>query len=283
MYLRAGQEVRVSDLLGGIVTASANDASVVLAAAVAGDVAGFTGLMNERARELGLKDSHFGTANGWPDGGRTVVSARDLVVLSTALIERHPELYRRYFGHSAFEWGGAVLRNRNPLYGATAGADGVKTGHTNEAGYNFVGTAERGGRRVLMVLGGASSEASRRDESRAFVEWAFAAWDAKPLFRTGDQVGQVKVQGGASRTVALAAPRALFATMPKGEHPPYQLAIRYAGPLVAPLKKGQPAGSLVVRMEGASPVELPLVVAADVAAANPVQRLRNGLMDLVGL
>jgi len=283
MYLKAGEDVRVGDLLRGIVTASANDACVVLAQAVAGDVPGFTRLMNAKARELGLKGSHFGTPNGWPDGGRTYVSASDLVVLSAALIERHPVLYRRYFGQAAMDWNGVSLRNHNPLYCATAGADGVKTGHTNEAGYNFVGTAERDGRRVLMVIGGSPSEALRRDESRAFIEWAFAAWEGRRLFGKGDIVGKARVQGGASRSVPLAAPRALFVSMPKGTKQHYDLAIRYAGPIAAPLREGQQVGQLVVRMDGAPPVLLPLVAGANVAAANAPQRLWNGLMDLAGL
>lgn len=283
MHLRAGEEVTVADLLHGIVTASANDASVVLAEAIAGSVPAFTEQMNSKARELGLLQSRFATPSGWPDGGRTVVSAADLATLSVALIERHPGLYRRYFGHPAMEWRGVTLTNRNPLYGVTTGADGVKTGHTNEAGYNFVGSVERDGRRVVMVLGGLPSEAMRRDEARAFIEWAFAEWETHRLFSSGAAVGSARVQGGTERTLAVMAPRGLFLTLPKGERPVYSLAMRYSGPLSAPLVRGQRVGSLVVRAEGAEPVELPLVAAADVPAGGPLHRLRDGLFGLVGL
>lgn len=283
MFLQNGTEVTVADLLRGIVTVSANDACVVLAEGASGSVANFTALMNAKARELGMRDSHFNTPNGWPDEGQTYVSAADLATLSTALITRHPDLYARYFGHPEMTWNGITQRNRNPLYGAVEGADGVKTGHTNEAGYGFVGSAVRHGRRVVMVVAGYDRPQDRRDQSRAFVEWAFSAWQGQRLFEAGDKVATAQVQGGEARTVALAAPRPLFVTLPNGAKPVYSLTVRYKGPLQAPIAKGQQVGTLVVTMQGEQPVKLPLVAGSQVAVGGLAARIWFGLLGLLGL
>lgn len=283
MFLANGVDVAVDDLLRGIVTVSANDACVVLAEGASGSVPAFTALMNAKARELGMRDSYFNTPNGWPDEGQTYVSAADLVTLSTALITRHPALYQHYFGHAAMSWNGIDQENHNPLYGVTAGADGIKTGFTNEAGYGFVGSAVRGGRRVLMVVAGYDRAPVRRDESRAFVEWGFSAWEGRRLFARDAEVGSAQVQGGTDRAVPLTAPQDLFVTLPKGENPAYSLTMRYRGPFKAPIAKGQRLGSLIVTMQGAPDIELPLVAGADVPVGGFLDRLGNGLLGLVGL
>ena len=169
MYLRGGESVSVDMLLHGIATASANDASIVLAEGFAGDVRTWTGLMNAQARRLGMEDSHFNTPNGWPDGGKTYVSAADLVKLARALITRHPALYRRYFGQKRMEWHHVTLQSHDPTVGVVAGADGIKTGYTREAGYNFLGSAERRGRRLVMVIGGFLTFGLDRREQRIVV------------------------------------------------------------------------------------------------------------------
>lgn len=283
MFLNEGQQVSVAELLEGIVTVSANDACVVLAEGVAGSVPAFTAMMNAEARRLGMRDSHYNTPNGWPDEGQTYVSAADLATLSTAMITRHPDLYRRFYGHARMSWNGIDQPNHNPLYGTTPGADGVKTGFTNEAGYGFVGSAERNGRRLMMVVGGFDRPNERARQSRAFIEWGFNAWQAMPLFAGGDRVAEALVQGGAAHTVGLVAPRALFATSPKGAVPKVELAVRYKGPLRAPIAKGETVATLVVRTAGEPPRELPLVAAEAVARGSAADRLRDGLMELVGL
>ena len=144
MFLADGSDTSVAELLDGIVTVSANDGCIVLAEGVAGSVAGFTAMMNAEAKKLGLKDTHYNTPNGWMDDGQTYVSAADLATLSTALITRHPDLYARFYGHERLAFRGIEQPNHNPLYGHVEGADGVKTGFTNEAGYGLVGSAIRG-------------------------------------------------------------------------------------------------------------------------------------------
>ena len=283
MFLQAGSQVTVQDLLRGIVTVSANDACVVLATGIAGSVPRFTEMMNAKARELGLRNSRFGTPNGWPDEGGTYVSAADLAVLGSALIDRHPDLYGRFFGHSEMTWDGRTQRNHNPLYGFVAGADGIKTGFTNEAGYGFVGSAMRHGRRVTMVVAGYDHGRERDEQARGFMEWAFSAWEQRKLFAAGQEITDVRVQGGDTHSVALAAPRDLFVTLPKGGNADYSLAVRYFGPLRAPISKGQRAGALVVSMPGEQPIELPLVATEAVARGGPFDRLLSGLAGLVGL
>lgn len=283
MFLPAEAQPTVAELIEGIVTVSANDACVVLAEGATGSVEGFTTLMNEAAAKLGMRDSHFNTPNGWMDEGQTYVSAADLATLSSALMTRFPELYRRFYGHAEMTWGGITQPNHNPLYGFVAGADGVKTGFTNEAGYGFVGSAQRNGRRLVMVLGGYDRPIDRTSQSRAFIEWGFAAWDFSRIFAKGTQVGTAIVQGGEAREVPLVAPHDLGVTVPRGARPNYTVSIRYKGPLKAPIRKGETVASLLVRVPGEPVHVLPLAAGVEVARGGVMARLRDGTMGLVGL
>src|SRR5215212_5822133 len=161
MFLSVNEQVSVENLLHGIVTLSGNDASVVLAECIAGTEQAFAGQMNALAAKLGLNNSHFGNSNGWPDEGRTYVTARDLATLARSTIERHPQLYRKFYSQANFTWGKTLgsgqditQQNRNPILGKVPGADGLKTGHTDEAGYGFTESAEQNGRRLVEVLAG---------------------------------------------------------------------------------------------------------------------------------
>ncbi|WP_232280907.1 D-alanyl-D-alanine carboxypeptidase family protein [Novosphingobium nitrogenifigens] len=282
MFLGNNSSTSVADLLEGIVTVSANDACVVLAEGIAGSVPGFTAMMNAEAKKIGMRDSHYNTPNGWMDQGETYVSAADLVALSTALITRHPDLYKRFYGHDHATFNGIAQENHNPLYGHTPGADGVKTGFTGEAGYGFVGSVERGGRRVIMVVAGYGRPNDRADQSRTFVEWAFSAWDSRPILTAGAKVGQAVVQGGSTRQVGLVTPRAYALAVPHGEAPRYTLSIRYKAPLTAPIVKGQEVASLIVRAPGQPIERLPLVTADGVAAGGAMDRLRDGFLAMTG-
>ena len=281
MFLGLNSSTSVADLLEGIVTVSANDACVVLAEGIAGSVPGFTAMMNAKARELGLHDSHFNTPNGWMDQGQTYVSAADLATLASAIITRHPDLYARFYGHERAEFNGIQQNNHNPLYGHTPGADGVKTGFTGEAGYGFVGSVKRGDRRVIFVLGGYPRPNERAQQSRAFAEWAFAAWDSHPLLAAGRVVARAPVRGGTATSVELAAPQRYAVTVPHGAQPHYTLAIRYRTPLTAPIAKGQEVATLLVREPGQPIAHLPLVAAANIARGGTMARLRDGLASLL--
>jgi len=288
MFLSANESVSVENLLHGIVALSGNDACVVLAEGISGSEEAFTDLMNAEARRLGLTNSHFGNSNGWPDEGRTYVTARDLAVLARATIEQTPELYKQFYATPSFSWGrtmgGAEISqgNRNPLLGKVAGADGLKTGHTEEAGYGFTGSAIQNGRRLIMVVAGLTSFNGRIDESVRFMDWGFKAWQARPIARKGVVLGQARVQGGWSRSVDLVVPRDLTATIPASVNGPIKARIVYEGPIKAPIAKGQQIARLVVDAGDGTPQSLPLVAGDAVSEGGFFARLWNGFLSLFG-
>jgi D-alanyl-D-alanine carboxypeptidase (penicillin-binding protein 5/6) len=287
MFLAVGEKPTVSDLLKGIVTLSGNDACVVLAEGIAGTEEAFVNLMNQQAQRIGLSNSHFGNSNGWPDEGRTYVTARDLAHLAAATIKDHPDLYKQYYSLPSFTWGktlgaGAAISqgNRDPLLGRVEGADGLKTGHTEEAGYGFTGSAEQGGRRLVMVVAGLDSYSGRADESVRFMNWGFRSWKARPIAAKGRKIGDVEVQGGSDTTVAVVAPRDLNATVPAGTSPQMQGKIVYQGPVKAPIKAGAHIANLVVETPGMPTQTLPLVAEKEVSEAGFFRRAWNGLWSL---
>jgi D-alanyl-D-alanine carboxypeptidase (penicillin-binding protein 5/6) len=290
MFLSVNEQVSVENLLHGIVTLSGNDASVVLAECIAGTEQAFAGQMNALAAQLGLKNSHFGNSNGWPDEGVTYVTARDLATLAKASIERHPKLYKQFYGQPSFTWGktlgsGADITqgNRNPILGKIPGADGLKTGHTDEAGYGFTGSAEQNGRRLVMVVAGLSSFNQRIEESTRLMNWGFAAWQAKPLFKSGAKVGSAQVQLGSENEIGLIAPRDLAVTIPAGLLSKTSMKIRYAGPVKAPIAKGQHIADLIVTSSDTGEQVMPLVAEEAVGEAGFFGRMWAGLKQMLGM
>lgn len=290
MFLSPNEQVSVSNLLHGIVTLSGNDACVVLAEGLAGTEPAFVNLMNQRAKAIGLGGSHFGNSNGWPDEGVTYVTARDLAELAARTIQDFPDLYKTFYSQTEFTWGktlgdGSAItqQNRDPLLGRVAGADGLKTGHTEEAGYGFTGSAEQQGRRLVMVVAGLTSSLQRQEQSVAFMEWGFRAWKAVPLVAKGKVVQQAEVQLGDVRTVGLVAPRDLAVTIPTGTSGAPQVRVVYDGPIKAPIKAGQHIADLVVQTGDTPPQRMPLVAAADVGEAGFFDRLAAGFRWLFGL
>lgn len=281
LFLKPGTGISVAELLMGVTTVSANDAAIVLANGAMGSTAAWTAQMNAQARLLGMKDSHFGTPNGWPDRGATYVSAADLALLADALIGSHPQLYRRYFGHSTMVWNGRSFASHDPFAGVVAGADGIKTGHTFEAGFNFLGAVERDGRRLVVITAGAQNEDLRAKASRALIEWGYAAWNSRILLGQGTRIGAARVQGGDARTVPLTTMRRFTVAVPHGSNPAITARIIYHGPLRAPIAKGAPVAALAVQIAGQPPHMLPLVAATSVGVAGPLDRLINGLAGLV--
>lgn len=293
MFLSPNEQVSVENLLKGIVTLSGNDASVVLAECIAGTEQSFTDQMNALAKKLGMTNSHFGTANGWPDNGVTYVTARDLATLAKATIQHHPKLYKEFYSLPSFTWGktlgsGQAITqdNRNPILGHVPGADGLKTGHTDEAGYGFTGSAEQNGRRLIEVLAGLPSWNARVQESTRLIEWGFNAWQDKPLFQQGAKVGTAKVQMGSSSEVPLVAPNNLAVSVPAGlslTSKPITMKIRYDGPLMAPIAKGQEVAQLVINTGDTAPQVVPLVAGDDVGRAGFFGRIWIGLKQLFGM
>jgi len=291
MFLSPNEQVSVENLLKGIVTLSGNDASVVLAECIAGTEQAFAEQMNALGKKIGLTNSHFGNANGWPDNGVTYVTARDLATLARYEIEHHYKLYKQFYSLPSFTWGKTLgsgkditQGNRNPILGVVPGADGLKTGHTDEAGYGFTGSAEQNGRRLIEVVAGLPSWNSRVVESKRLIEWGFGAWSAKPLFQAGARVGTAKVQLGSSSEVPLVAPRNLAVTVPAGlSSGNIQTKIRYEGPLVAPIVKGQEVAQLVITTGDTPPQIVPLVAGEDVGKAGFFGRMWLGLKSLFGM
>lgn len=289
MFLSPGERVSVENLLNGIIVLSGNDACVVLAEGISGTEEAFTQRMNEAAKRLGLTNSHFGTSNGWPDNGVTYVTARDLAKLASSTIEDHPRLYKQFYSRSEFTWGktlgsGSAITqaNRDPLLGRVQGADGLKTGHTEEAGYGFTGSAEQNGRRLVMVLAGLNSFNQRISESVRFMDWGFRAWQAKPVVKQGRKVTDAEVQLGDASTVGLVAPRDLKVALPSGAVPAMSAKVVYQGPLKAPIKAGAHVADLVITSPGLPVQTLPLVADKDVEEAGFFGRAWAGLTGLFG-
>ena len=245
--------------------------------------------MNQQAQKLGLANSHFGNSNGWPDAGVTFVTARDLATLAEATVRDHPQLYKTFYSQKSFTWGktlgsGADITqdNRDPLLGRVEGADGLKTGHTEEAGYGFTGSAQQGSRRIVMVLSGLTSFNQRISESVSFMNWGFHAWKSVPLVAKGRGVQTAEVQLGAARQVGLVAPRDLAVSVPGGIAAQLTTRVAYLGPLKAPIAAGQHVADLLVASPGMPVQRLPLVAERAVAKAGFFGRVAAGFRWLLG-
>lgn len=228
-----------------------------------------------------MASSRYGTPNGWMDEGHTYVTASDLVKLADAMITRHPTLYREFSGRKHYFWRDVAMRSHDPTVGVVPGADGIKTGYTREAGYNFLGTAQRDGRRLVMVLAGSPTPKVRDTAARDLLEWGFSQWHARHLFEKGQPVIKAKVQGGDALSVPLVADREVYATLPNEGNQPISLSVRYSGPLVAPLRKGEQVGELEIRVGDLAPGRVPLYVGRAVEEAGPLDRLLNGIINIL--
>ncbi len=280
MFLEAGERVRVDDLLLGIANVSANDGAAVLAEGQAGSVPAWTLAMNRTAQALGMSNSYFASPNGWPDEGRTFTTARDLVTLARALIARHPDKFGYYIGRSGFDYKGIAQINHDPMIGQVAGADGIKTGFTNEAGFSYLGTAQRNGQRLALVLAGVENGRLRGRLARSYIEWGFAAFERRRLFDPGAVVGQARVQDGAARRVALVARGPVNVNLQRGNTGPLRATIHYDGPLRAPLAAGAQVAMLEVTAPGMAPANIPLFTSEAVEAAGPIDRIINAFAGL---
>lgn len=288
MFLDVNSQVSVENLLHGIVTLSGNDACVVLAEGLGGTEANYVALMNREAKRLGLKSSNFANTNGWPDPNE-YVTARDLATIAEATIRDFPDLYARFYQKEGFTWGktmgaGQAITqgNRNPLLGKVAGADGLKTGHTEEAGYGFTGSAVQNGRRLVMVVAGLPSFGTRVSASVDFMNWGFAAWQNIPLGKKGQVMGKVAISGAADPTIDAVAGKDLFVTLPRGFGMERKTSVEALPGLSAPLKAGQQVGNLVVTMPGQQPLKAPLVTPVAIEEAGMFRRAWNWLMSFFG-
>ena len=287
MFLSVNEEVTVQDLLHGIVTLSGNDACVVLAEGLAGTEEQYVALMNAMAKKIGLTGSHFANTNGWPDPNEHV-TPRDLAVVAERTINDFPGLYKMFYPVQQFTWGKTLCKgdaivqaNRTPLLGKVSGADGLKTGHTEEAGYGFTGSAVQDGRRLVMVIAGLSSFNERISQSVAFMEWGFRAWTQQLIAPAGKVIDRAPVWQGAANTVGLMGPIDLKVTVPRGFGGQRVVKVVYDGPIKAPIKRGQEIATLVVSVPGMPVTRTPLVAAEDVAAAGFFGRIGSAFRTLI--
>lgn len=281
MYLPANSRVSVNQLIVGINTVSANDGAAVLAEGVAGSVPAWLDLMNANAAKLGMENSRFATPNGWPDGGATYTTAYDLAKLAKATITDFPQLYRAYYGHPNFSFRGIRQRNHDPISGRVPGADGLKTGYTDAAGFGFLGSAERNGQRLILVIATSDSGAARDRAARSLLKWGFAQFQSHSVLPADHIIGEARINGGASRSVDLVLPEPLSVSLPRGQRPAVSLSVLPVEPVSAPVTAGTVVAQLEVRAAGVPSYTVPLHAAEDVPRANLLQRWRNALLDAI--
>ncbi|MEX0301528.1 MAG: D-alanyl-D-alanine carboxypeptidase family protein [Leisingera sp.] len=284
MFLDTQDRVRVEDLLRGIIVLSGNDACAVIAEALSpdGTEAGFARYMTKRGLDLGMTASTFANSNGWPAAGHRM-SVHDLAILAERLIEDFPEYYP-LFAETEFKFDGRApsnTRNRNPLLKLGIGADGLKTGHTEEAGYGLVGSAQQGDRRVIFVVSGLASERSRAEEAEALVNWSFRQFTKKTVAKEGVAIAEAEIWRGAARSVGLVPAKDLEILLPSLSAKTIQGEVVYNGPVEAPVKKGQRLAELVLQPEELPEVRLPLVAENDVPAGGFVVRVKTAAQVLI--
>ncbi len=266
MYLDGRKPVTADDLIRGVVIQSANDASIALAEAVAGNEEAFARLMNREASRLGLKNTRFMNSTGLPDA-QHYSTARDLYLLTAALIRDFPNEYAQYYSKKEFSYNNISQPNRNRLLWVDPSVDGVKTGHTEAAGYCLIASSRRGGRRLLTVLLGSTSEATRAQDSLRLLNWGYQFYDGIKLYSAGTPVKQIDVWKGAARHVNVGVGADLIVSVPKGEADKLKAELISQQPLVAPLAKGQHVGVLRVTHDGKPFAEYPLIALEPVAQA----------------
>jgi len=278
MFVVPNSRVKVMDLVRGVAVQSGNDATIALAEAVAGSEGAFSGLMNKKARELGLPRSQFGNATGLAEGNNKS-TARELAKVTDVLIRSYPDLYKG-FAEKEFTWNNIKQASRNPLLPLNIGADGLMTGYLEESGYGLVGSAVQNNQRLIVVVLGAKSIAERSSEARKLLEWGFHSFEAKPLFAENEAIGDATVFGGSARKVAVTAVKPVKILLPRGSSERLTARITYSGPLLPPVQKGQFVGQLKVFRGQQLVLEQPVYAASDVSEGNLQQRALSGALEL---
>lgn len=280
MFIREGELVSVENLVRGVIVQSGNDAAVALAEGLAGTEEAFARRMSQRAEELELENSHFENATGWPHPDQ-YMSSRDLVEIATLLIEQFPQYYPM-FAEVEFSWDGVHQQNRNPLLSLGIGADGLKTGHTEEAGYGLVASAKRGERRIVMAIAGMKNSAERAHEAERLINWAFRAFETRELFVKDRELARAPVWIGSASHVGLAPARDVVITAPYGSIDQAKLRIIYDGPVAAPVKKGSRIGRLEIAVPDIPPVNVPLIATEEVERGGFLTRIQAATELLLG-
>ncbi|SFJ15494.1 D-alanyl-D-alanine carboxypeptidase family protein [Celeribacter neptunius] len=281
MFLNETDRPTVEELIQGIIVLSGNDACVVVAEGLAGTEDNFARLMNDRAKVLGLDNSTFANASGWPNPGQRM-SVHDLGRLAVRFITEFPEYYG-YFGQHEFPYDNRAPQNRynrNPLLKLGIGADGLKTGHTEEAGYGLVGSATQGTRRIVFVISGLGTDAERAQESERIVNWAFRQFAEKPVAEKGHEFARAQVWMGDQTEVGLVAAEDVSVLLPGSQLEGVTGEVVYTGPFEAPITQGDTLADLVIKREGLPEAHIPLVADRSVARGGLAPRLRTAFLVL---
>jgi serine-type D-Ala-D-Ala carboxypeptidase (penicillin-binding protein 5/6) len=279
MFVEVGSRVRVEDLLHGIIVQSGNDACIVVAEALGGSEEAFSEQMTRRGRELGLTNSTFKNASGWPDPEH-LMSVRDLARLAAIIIEDHPEYYG-IFGEKEYTFSGIRQYARNPLLYRDIGADGLKTGHTEEAGYGLTASAVRDGRRLVVVLAGLERAADRASESERLLEHGYRDFRNYQLFVQGDRVEEADVWLGSTRTVPLVVQDDVWVSLTPEGRRDLEVKVMYDGPIPAPVADGSHLAELAITAPGLEARRVPLLAGESVQAASMLGRVTSAIGYLI--
>jgi len=281
MFLNVGEKAKVEDLIRGVIVQSGNDASVVFAEALgSGSESGFADLMNKKAEEIGLENSHFTNATGLPDPAH-YMTAHDLATLAVAIQRDFPEFYH-YFSETSFKYNNIEQGNRNPLLYRNINVDGLKTGHTEAGGFGLTASCVRDGRRMVLVLNGMKNMQARADESAKAFDYGYREFGLYPIAKTGDVMANPGVWLGKSKSVQIVAGKDAVVTLPRAARKGLKAVVTFVQPIPAPVMKGEEVGQMVITAPGMEAKVIPLVAAVDVARIGFFSRIIEKLGVIFG-
>lgn len=272
MFIDTTMTVTVDELLHGLIIQSGNDAAITLAEGIAGSEELFAALMNKKAALLGMKNSHFINATGLPDPTH-MTTARDLSILANALIRDFPQDYKRLYSQKEYTYNKITQPNRNRLLFLDPTVDGMKTGHTESAGYCLISSAKRDDFRLISVVLGTASDNVRAAESQKLLNFGFQFYESKKVYEAGAKVSTQRVWKGTENSIDLTVSKPVYFTMPRGEYPNMKANLRINKPLEAPLKARQVVGQIEFSLNGKVVRSIPLVTAQAVEASNIFARM----------
>ena len=276
MFIEVGKRVSVDDLLQGVIVQSGNDASVALAEHISGTEDVFASIMTDHARKLGMTNSNFGNSTGLPDSD-TYTTAKDMALLSSALIREFPELYAG-FDIQEFTYNNIRQLNRNRLLVLDKSADGLKTGHTEAAGYCLVSSAERDGVRLISAVMGSKSETARTEASLTLINYGYRFFETRELYRDSEVITTLKIWKGSAEKVDLGPPDTVFVTLPRGRYDDLEATANIDAPLIAPVSKGQTLGRMVISLDGEQLAAVPLLALDGIDTGSFFSRLYDNVM-----
>lgn len=280
MFIEPNKPVTVDELLHGMIIQSGNDASIALAEGIASTEMQFADMMNKEAQRLGMKNTHFMNATGLPDA-QHYTTAKDLSILATALISDFPDQYKRLYSVKEYSYNNITQPNRNRLLWLDPNVDGMKTGHTESAGYCLISSAKRDGVRRLSVVLGAPSDAARATESQKLLNYGFQYFDSNLVYKQGQKISQLKVWKGADNQVDSTVNNDLYITLAKGQYANVKAVISSTQPLIAPIKKGQIIGNVKFMLNGKIIDQRNLVAAKSIEGAGILGRAWDSIKLLL--